>query len=63
MTAYLSTPKFIKKLTDISDELMTTPNSEEYLKEELRKVNQQLPAAVYIPFVNGKNLMLFLNLI
>lgn len=31
LIAYLSTPKFIKKLTDISDELITTPNRMEYL--------------------------------
>lgn len=24
----------------------------EYLKEELKKINQRLPAAVYLPFVN-----------
>ena len=54
LNAYLSTPKFVKTLTDISNELITVANREEYLQEELLKLNRQLPAAVYIPFVNGK---------
>lgn len=53
LTAYLSTPKFVKTLTDISYELIAIGNREEYLKEELKKINLKLPAAVYIPFVNG----------
>lgn len=31
------------------------PNKEEYLKEELKKVNMLLPASVYLPFVNSIN--------
>ena len=58
MNAYLSTPKFVKTLTDISNELITVANRDEYLQEELLKLNRQLPAAVYIPFVNG-NLSIF----
>jgi len=54
LNAYLSTPKFIKTLTDISNELITVTNRDEYLREELKKVNKMLPAAVYIPFVNSK---------
>ena len=50
--AYLSTPLFIKRLTQISDELITQPNQQQYLRSKLREVNQQLPAAVYIPFVS-----------
>ena len=53
MDAYLSTPKFIKALTDISNELITKVNKEEFLKDELKKVNLHLPAACYIPFVNS----------
>ncbi|CDW71897.1 phosphatidylinositol 4-kinase [Stylonychia lemnae] len=41
-----------KKYHDISNELIHTPNREEYLREELKKVNKMLPAAVYVPFVN-----------
>lgn len=48
---YLSTPLFIKRLTQISDELITAPNQMAYLRQELRKVNAQLPGAVYIPFL------------
>jgi hypothetical protein len=44
----------VKKLTDLSDELMHVPNRVEYLKQEIKKINQALPAAVYIPFVSGK---------
>jgi hypothetical protein len=39
-------------LTDISYELISKPDKIEYLKTELNKVNQMLPASVYIPFVN-----------
>lgn len=50
--AYLSTPLFIKRLTQISDELITQPNQQQYLRSKLREVNQQLPGAVYLPFVS-----------
>lgn len=53
LNAYLSTPKFIKTLTDISNELITVLNRDDYLREELKKVNRLLPASVYIPFVNS----------
>jgi hypothetical protein len=49
----MSTPKFIKTLTDISYELIEVPNRDEYLKKEIKKINLKLPASVYIPFVNG----------
>jgi hypothetical protein len=52
MIAYLSTPKFIKTLTDISNELITQVDRAEYLKVELKKLNTALPASVYIPFVS-----------
>ena len=52
--SYLSTPNFIKRLTDISLELIHQPDQGAYLREELRKVNEMLPASVYIPFVNQK---------
>ncbi len=54
LNAYLSTPKFIKVLTDISNELIYQTDRGEFLKENLRKINKMLPAAVYIPFVNCK---------
>lgn len=40
-------------LTDISLALINQPNRQEYLREELTKINRRLPAAVYIPFVNS----------
>lgn len=49
---YLSTPSFIKQLTDISYELIHQPNQAAFLSAELKKVNEQLPGAVYIPFVS-----------
>jgi len=39
-------------LTDLSLELITQPDRKEFLDRELKKINHQLPAAVYIPFVN-----------
>jgi hypothetical protein len=48
--AYLSTPRFIKYLTDISELISKETNKKEALKRELRKLNQHLPASVYIPF-------------
>jgi hypothetical protein len=40
-------------LTDISLALITQPDRQAYLKEELSKINRRLPASVYIPFVNS----------
>ena len=53
LNAYLSTPKFIKVLTDISHALIDITNRDDYLKEELKKINKMLPASVYIPLVNS----------
>lgn len=53
--AWQSTPHFIKRLTDISDEVMRyqTPKEKKlYLKQALCEVNKKLPAQVYIPFVS-----------
>ena len=49
----MSTPKFIKYLTDLSSELMASENKIVLLREELAKLNNKLPSNVYIPFVNG----------
>ncbi len=51
--AYLSTPRFIKYLTDLSSELMACDNKVATLRDELTKLNSKLPSNVYIPFVNG----------
>ncbi len=53
MNSYLSTPKFVMMLTDISLKLIDVPDREEYLKSELKYINKVLPSSVYIPFVNG----------
>lgn len=37
--SYLSTPLFIKRLTQISDELIRQPNQAQYLREKIREVN------------------------
>ena len=53
--AYLSTPRFMKTLTDLSDEVLKQPTNKEklrFLKQQLCEINRQLPAQVYIPFVN-----------
>lgn len=48
--AYLSTPRFIKYLTDISEIISKEADKKGALKRELRKLNHYLPASVYIPF-------------
>lgn len=53
LNAYLSTPKFVTLLTDISYTLIATPNRTEFLRTEILKINKMLPASVYIPFVNS----------
>jgi hypothetical protein len=50
INAYLSTPRFIKYLTDISEIIDKEPDKKAALKRELKKLNHYLPAAVYIPF-------------
>lgn len=52
--AYLSTPRFVKYLTDLSSDLLMLDNKKEILCEELSKLNQKLPSNVYIPFVNSQ---------
>ena len=56
MNSYLSTPKFIMCLTDLSLELIEQPDRNTFLQEELKKINRKLPAAVYLPFVNGNTI-------
>ena len=52
LNGFLSTPKFIAALTDISEALIPQTNRKAYLKEQLLSLNQRLPSSVYIPFVN-----------
>lgn len=56
---FLSTPKFIKALADLSDDLIGLPDQKAYLKNALAEINKALPAAVYIPFVSGKCFLIF----
>lgn len=45
----------MKTLTDLSDEVLKQPTNKEklrFLKQQLCEINRQLPAQVYIPFVN-----------
>ena len=57
MDAFFSTPRFIKCLTDISMNLSflncTRKEKKAALMEDLIRINQHLPANVYIPFVNS----------
>ena len=57
LRSFLSTPKFIKALTDLSLTLSKEKAPKDVklkmLKEEIRKINEHLPASVYIPFVNS----------
>ena len=50
--SYLSTPNFIKRVCEISDDLIGLEDKKSYLQEQLHYLNKQLPAAVYLPFVN-----------
>jgi hypothetical protein len=55
LNAHLSTPSFIKTLTDLSDDVMTYQTMQEkkiFLKQQLCRINRRLPAQVYIPFVS-----------
>ena len=40
-------------MTEISLKLINEQNRDEFLKREILKINLNLPASVYIPFVNG----------
>ncbi len=52
-SSYMSTPYFIKYLTNVSQTIMKSDNKLETLHSELRQLNLKLPATVYIPFVSG----------
>ena len=51
LNGFLSTPKFIKFLTDISESISKEENKKDALVKHLRMLNSYLPAAVYVPFV------------
>lgn len=54
--AYLSTPRFIKFLTDLSNDVLkqgTKDEKKHFVQQKLVEINQCLPAQVYIPFVNS----------
>lgn len=53
MNAFFSTPWFIKDLTDLSIEVVGNADKEIFLKEGLQNMNEHLPSAVYLPFVNS----------
>jgi len=54
--AFKSTPTFLESLTDLGVEVLATDGREVEKKQALilglKKVNESLPANVYIPFVN-----------
>ena len=56
LNSFLSTPKFIQCLTELSQTLSMMKDASkaekrQYLQEEMILLNQELPASVYIPFV------------
>lgn len=51
---YLSTPKFVEYLSDLSSDLLMRDDKIEKLREELKKLNEKLPANIYIPFVTHR---------
>lgn len=55
---FLSTPRFILSLTEVSQKLgelkeVSKKDKLEILKKEIYRINQHLPASVYIPFVQS----------
>ena len=48
----MSTPKFIKYLTEMSDRLIHVANKDDVMKADIKKLNALLPASVYLPFVS-----------
>lgn len=58
LNSFLSTPKFIKCLTELSERLgmmrdVSKAKKTKILQDELIQLNQHLPASVYIPFVGN----------
>lgn len=47
--AFLSTPGFINDLADISVKIIRSTNKKKYLKKQLDKINERLPATCYVP--------------
>lgn len=57
LDGYLSTPKFVKYLTDIGDLVSIAPANQrkDVLRAEIQKMNSYLPASVYVPFISSSN--------
>lgn len=53
ISAFSSTPRFFKDITDLSTEVVKGVNKDATLKEGLANLNQYLPASIYIPFVKN----------
>ena len=58
LNSFMSTPKFIKCLTELSERLgmmrgVPKDQKKKILQDELTLMNQHLPASVYIPFVGN----------
>jgi phosphatidylinositol 4-kinase len=58
LNSFLSTPKFIKCLTEVSQMLgkmkeVSKEDKLKILKQELNQINTHLPASVYVPFVQN----------
>ena len=57
LQSFMSTPRFINCLTDLSRSVSNISGTSQYKRNlivsRLRKMNQFLPAAVYIPFVGS----------
>ena len=55
VNGYLSTINFFEDLNKISEHSINVKKMEklQFIKGELKKMNEKLPAAVYIPFLKG----------
>lgn len=53
ISAFSSTPRFIKDLTELSVDIIAAQDKEAALKGGLAKLNEFLPATVYLPFVTA----------
>lgn len=51
--SFFSTPNFINDLTHISVKLVKSPSKMNFLKSKLQFMNENLPAACYLPVLSG----------
>ena len=54
MKAFLSTPRFVEDLTHICELVLQAPDDKlRFLKSQLRRINDKLPATAYVPILSN----------